>query len=198
MAGRPYRDRRDLLTPLIPNGSWFLCPPAFPGADFDAVLAASAANGLEGVVAKRLDSRYEPGVRSGDWLKVKNVLRQEVVVAGWKPGKGNRTGQVGSLLVGVYSDQGPMPGEVGGGKEGPMPGEVGGGKEGPMPGEVGGGKEGPMPGEVGGGKEGPTPGEVGGEKQPAVLRACRDRVHGGDAAHARGPAGPVEPGWQPV
>jgi bifunctional non-homologous end joining protein LigD len=128
LAGRPYQDRRDLLTPLIPNGSWFLCPPAFPGADFDAVLAASAANGLEGVVAKRLDSRYEPGARSGGWLKVKNVLRQEVVVAGWKPGKGNRTGQVGSLLVGVYSDEGPMPGEVGGGKEGPVPGEVGGGR----------------------------------------------------------------------
>jgi bifunctional non-homologous end joining protein LigD len=106
LAGLPYQDRRDLLAPLIPNGTWFLCPPAFPGADFDAVLAASAANGLEGVVAKRLDSRYEPGARSGGWLKVKNVLRQEVVVAGWKPGKGNRAGQVGSLLVGVYSDQG--------------------------------------------------------------------------------------------
>jgi bifunctional non-homologous end joining protein LigD len=106
LAGLPYAGRRDLLTPLIPNGTWFLCPPAFPGADFDAVLAASAANGLEGVVAKRLDSRYEPGARSADWVKVKNVLRQEVVVAGWKPGKGNREGRVGSLLVGVYSAQG--------------------------------------------------------------------------------------------
>jgi bifunctional non-homologous end joining protein LigD len=106
LAGLRYQDRRELLTPLIPNGSWFLCPPAFPGADFDAVLAASAANGLEGVVAKRIDSRYEPGARSASWLKVKNVLRQEAVVAGWKPGKGNRAGQVGSLLVGVYSDQG--------------------------------------------------------------------------------------------
>jgi bifunctional non-homologous end joining protein LigD len=70
------------------------------------VLAASAANGLDGVVAKRLDSRYEPAARSAGWIKVKNVLRQEAVVAGWKPGKGNRTGQVGSLLVGVYADQG--------------------------------------------------------------------------------------------
>ena len=102
----PYADRRTILDPLIPNGTWFICPPSFPGEDFEAVLAASEANGLEGVVAKRLDSRYEPGARSGNWVKVKNVLRQEVVVAGWKPGKGNRAGQVGSLLVGVHSDDG--------------------------------------------------------------------------------------------
>jgi bifunctional non-homologous end joining protein LigD len=106
LAGLPYHDRRDLLAPLIPNGTRFQCPPSFPGADFDAVLAVSVANGLEGVVAKRLDARYEPGARSVGWLKVKNVLRQEAVVAGWKPGNGNRAGQVGSLLVGVCSDQG--------------------------------------------------------------------------------------------
>ena len=52
---------------------------------------------------KRLDSVYEPGARSGSWRKVKNLLRQEVVVAGWKPGQGNRAGLIGSLLVGVYS-----------------------------------------------------------------------------------------------
>jgi bifunctional non-homologous end joining protein LigD len=98
----PYAERRDILSPLIPNGGWWLFPPSFPGEDLDAVLTASAANGLEGVVAKRLDSRYEPGARSGDWVKIKNLLRQEVVVAGYKPGKGNRTGQIGSLLVGVY------------------------------------------------------------------------------------------------
>ena len=106
LVGLPYADRRNLLAPLIPNGTRFQCPPSFPGADFDDVLTASVANGLEGVVAKRLDSRYEQGTRSAAWLKIKNVLRQEVVVAGWKPGKGNRAGQVGSLLVGVYSDQG--------------------------------------------------------------------------------------------
>jgi bifunctional non-homologous end joining protein LigD len=102
----PYADRRDILTPLVPNGGWWLCPPNFPGEDLDAVLAAAAANGLEGVVAKRLDSGYEPGARSGEWVKIKNLQRQEVVVAGYKPGKGNRTGQIGSLLVGVYSPGG--------------------------------------------------------------------------------------------
>jgi bifunctional non-homologous end joining protein LigD len=65
-------------------------------------LSASVANGLEGVVIKRLDSAYEPGARSGSWRKIKNLLRQEVVVAGWKPGKGNRAGLIGSLLIGYY------------------------------------------------------------------------------------------------
>lgn len=100
----PYAERREILQTIIPNGSGFLAPPFFPGRDLDAVLEASVQQGLEGVVAKRLDSRYEPGIRTGTWLKVKNQLSQEVVVAGWKPGKGNREGLVGSLLLGVYED----------------------------------------------------------------------------------------------
>jgi bifunctional non-homologous end joining protein LigD len=98
-----YLERREILNTLISNGPRWLAPPNFPGPDLDAVRTASVANGLEGVVAKRLDSVYEPGARPGSWLKVKNQLRQEVVVAGWKPGQGNRTGLVGSLLVGFYS-----------------------------------------------------------------------------------------------
>jgi bifunctional non-homologous end joining protein LigD len=100
----PYSERREILTTVISNGPGRLSPPHFPGPDLDDVRAASVANGLEGVVTKRLDSPYEPGVRSGSWRKLKNVLRQEVVVAGWKPGKGNRLGLIGSLLVGLYSD----------------------------------------------------------------------------------------------
>jgi bifunctional non-homologous end joining protein LigD len=106
LAALPYAARRDILAPIIPNASGWLSPPSFPGSDLDAVLTASAANGLEGVVAKRLDSRYEAGVRSGNWIKIKNQFRQEVVVAGWKPGKGNRTGLIGSLLAGVYGPGG--------------------------------------------------------------------------------------------
>jgi bifunctional non-homologous end joining protein LigD len=103
LTARPYAERRRTLESILRNGHNWQCPPAFPGTDLDAVQAASVANGLEGVVAKRLDSVYEPGVRSADWLKLKNVLRQEVVVAGWKPGQGNRAGLIGSLIVGLYS-----------------------------------------------------------------------------------------------
>ena len=63
---------------------------------------ATRASGLEGVVAKRLDSRYEPGKRTRTWLKVKVRHRQEMVVGGWLPGEGNRTGRIGALLVGYH------------------------------------------------------------------------------------------------
>jgi bifunctional non-homologous end joining protein LigD len=83
-------------------------PPSFTGHRGADVLAASREHGLEGVVAKRLDSRYEPGARSPAWRKIKNIRRQEVVVGGWKPGEGARSGQVGSLLIGVYDDRGGL------------------------------------------------------------------------------------------
>ena len=107
LDGRPltalrYAERRNMLEGIVQNGGSWLCPPTFPGEDLDAVLSASVANGFEGVVIKRLDSAYEPGARSGSWRKIKNLLRQEVVVAGWKPGQGNRTGLIGSLLIGYY------------------------------------------------------------------------------------------------
>ena len=101
----PYTSRRMVLEDLPPA---VLSPPYFPGPDLEAVREASVRQGLEGVVAKRLDSGYSPGTRTGDWVKVKNQLRQEVVVAGWKPGKGNREGLIGSLLVGVYSSSGGL------------------------------------------------------------------------------------------
>jgi bifunctional non-homologous end joining protein LigD len=104
----PYATRREALKTIMGNGPGFLIPPDFPGPDLDAVREASVATGLEGVVAKRLDSVYEPGLRTGNWLKVKNLLEQEVVVAGWKPGQGNRAGLIGSLLVGVYSASGEL------------------------------------------------------------------------------------------
>jgi bifunctional non-homologous end joining protein LigD len=68
------------------------------------MLDVSKRFGIEGVVAKRLDSRYEPGRRSPAWTKVKHHLRQEFVVGGWQPGEGGRSGSIGSLLVGYYDD----------------------------------------------------------------------------------------------
>jgi bifunctional non-homologous end joining protein LigD len=85
--------------------SW-QAPPSFTGEAGASVQAVSVQHGLEGIVAKRLDSRYEPGKRPGTWRKVKNIRRQEAVIGGWRPGKGNRSGQIGSLLVGVQEDGG--------------------------------------------------------------------------------------------
>ena len=79
-----------------------------PRAAGAQVLAASEENGLEGVVAKRLDSPYRPGVPQPDWRKIKNFRTQAVVVGGWRPGQGRRAGGIGSLLVGVPDDEGRL------------------------------------------------------------------------------------------
>ena len=66
----------------------------------------SRERGFEGVVIKRRSSRYSPGSRNGDWIKVKNFRTQEVVIGGWTDGKGERDGSLGALLMGVPSDEG--------------------------------------------------------------------------------------------
>ena len=108
LLDRPYAERRTRLEELRLAGPHWQTPPAFPGEDFAAVQAVSAGHGMEGVVAKRLDSRYVPGTRTDYWRKIKNVRRQEAIVAGYKPGKGNRAGQVGSLLIGVRDTAGRL------------------------------------------------------------------------------------------
>jgi bifunctional non-homologous end joining protein LigD len=107
LMGLPYVRRRARLDDLDPAGERWLSTPWFPGGGA-GVLAASRENGLEGVVAKRLDSPYRPGVRAPEWRKVKHVRMQSVVVGGWRPGQGRRAGGVGSLLVGVHDDGGRL------------------------------------------------------------------------------------------
>lgn len=102
----PYRRRRELLESLGLDGPHWQTPPSFTEAASADVLAVSQQHGLEGVVAKRLESRYEPGRRSGSWVKIKNLRHQEAVVGGWQPGEGGRAGQIGSLLAGVQEPGG--------------------------------------------------------------------------------------------
>jgi bifunctional non-homologous end joining protein LigD len=107
LLDRPYAQRRERLDAVAPDGHRWTLTPWYRGGGAD-VLAASLENGLEGVVAKRLDSAYRPGVRSAEWIKVKNFRTQSVVVGGWRPGKGRRAGGVGSLLFGVPDDDGRL------------------------------------------------------------------------------------------
>lgn len=97
----PYEERRARLVGTVPTGSCWQVPAHHVG-DGAALLAAAASQGLEGLVAKRLGSRYEPGRRSPAWRKVKVRRRQEVVVGGWLPGEGGREGRIGALVVGVH------------------------------------------------------------------------------------------------
>jgi bifunctional non-homologous end joining protein LigD len=108
LVGLPYLERRRRLEALglekAAAGAWTLSPRFDgPGAD---IVRASQEQGLEGVLAKRLDSPYLAGKRSPTWTKVKNILMQEVVIGGWTPGAGHREGAFGSLLLGVPGDGG--------------------------------------------------------------------------------------------
>jgi bifunctional non-homologous end joining protein LigD len=106
LMAKAYTDRRRALEQLQLAGASWQTPPYEKGGG-QAMLDASAKAGLEGVVAKRLESKYEPGRRSGAWVKVKNRNRQELVIAGWLDGEGKRRGYPGALLVGYY-DKGKL------------------------------------------------------------------------------------------
>ena len=97
----PYQRRRDLLAGLSLAGATVRVPPHFTDTDSQPIVAAAQAYGLEGVMAKRIGSTYQPGRRSRDWIKAPFTPTQEVVIVGYKPGEGRRAGTIGSLLMAV-------------------------------------------------------------------------------------------------
>jgi bifunctional non-homologous end joining protein LigD len=101
--GLPYEERRRLLMDLVAPGDHWIVPDHHIGGGQD-LLQAARDRALEGVMAKRLGSTYQPGKRSPAWRKVKVRREQEMVVGGWTPGAGNRDGVFGSLLLGYYVD----------------------------------------------------------------------------------------------
>jgi bifunctional non-homologous end joining protein LigD len=97
----PYTDRRELLEASVVTRPWLQISPAVRG-DGIALFEAAKKQSLEGIVAKKLDSRYEPGNRSKSWLKVKTTFDADVIVAGWLGGgKGHGT-ELGSIITAVY------------------------------------------------------------------------------------------------
>ncbi|WP_458116120.1 ATP-dependent DNA ligase [Arthrobacter sp. D2-10] len=97
-----YSQRREVLEQAVdgPEDGHIQVPPALD-ATLDEAIEASKELGLEGIMAKRVSSTYSPGRRSESWVKIKHALTQEVVVVGWRPGKGSRAHKVGSLLVAI-------------------------------------------------------------------------------------------------
>jgi bifunctional non-homologous end joining protein LigD len=92
----PLQDRRKRLPDLV-KGSGILLSQPLPGT-LQQVTEAVSRIGLEGIVAKRNDSRYESGERSGAWVKLKLDKQQEFVVGGYRPGPNG----IDALLVGYY------------------------------------------------------------------------------------------------
>ncbi|MEV6520750.1 DNA ligase [Longispora sp. NPDC051575] len=110
LCALPYEARRARLEALAVDHPRVLVPPSFD--DGAATFVASRELGLEGVIAKRLSSGYQPGARSTDWVKHKHEYTMDCVVGGWRPG----ARRIGALLVGSPTDGGLVyRGRVGGG-----------------------------------------------------------------------------------
>ena len=108
LTGDPYSVRRAALEAVEVREPAEI-PPVFTGdVEPGDLLNAAGDKGLEGVVAKRVGSPYRPGRRSPDWIKVPLARTQEVVIVGWKPGGGRRTGMIGSLVLGLPDDEGSL------------------------------------------------------------------------------------------
>lgn len=102
MAGLPLVQRKERLRALIPPGEEVIQFAEHVTGSGEALFDKLCAEGLEGVVSKRADSRY-PASRSRDWLKIKCLRRQEFVIVGWLPSDKARRG-LKSLLLGVRRD----------------------------------------------------------------------------------------------
>ncbi|MFI7675734.1 non-homologous end-joining DNA ligase [Actinophytocola sp. NPDC049390] len=99
LRSTPLRERKRILR----RAFTFTDPlrlSAHRDTEGEAYFEEACRRGWEGVIAKRVDSRYQPG-RSADWLKFKCVRDQEFVVGGFTDPKGSRAG-FGALLVGYY------------------------------------------------------------------------------------------------
>ena len=102
LTGLPYTERRRLLEELEVAGPAWQTVASFAGAGA-ALLEATREQGLEGVVAKRLQSTYLPGRRTRNWLKTKHYQRETFLVGGFVPDQE----QVRSLLVGLPDPERP-------------------------------------------------------------------------------------------
>ncbi|MFN2543659.1 MAG: non-homologous end-joining DNA ligase [Actinomycetota bacterium] len=105
LIGQPLEERRARLEKILVMDSPARMQVTFY-ADGEGVAFTEGAGklGMEGVVAKRLGSKYHPGKRTGDWRKIKLLNTQDCVIIGWTPGEGRRTDVFGALLLGAYDD----------------------------------------------------------------------------------------------
>jgi len=100
-----WTERRTLLEHLADGARDWQVSPVYD--DRDALIAATREQGLEGVVAKRRSSRYLPGARTGDWVKLAHKRVQSCLVGGWRWETGGRD-RLGALLLGVPDGAGGL------------------------------------------------------------------------------------------
>ena len=101
LADRPLVERKKILQDIVKEGK-FVVLSDFVDTQGEGYHKAALEKGLEGIVAKRKDSKYTFGARSRDWLKIKSTKTCECVIVGYTPGRGNRQSTFGALLLGLY------------------------------------------------------------------------------------------------
>jgi DNA ligase D-like protein (predicted ligase) len=102
LLDRPWEERRALLEREVAVGPAVQLSPVWP--DGRPLWDTAVALGLEGVMAKRRNSRYQPGKRTPAWLKIKTFQTVEAVVCGWTEGTGSRGHALGALILACYAD----------------------------------------------------------------------------------------------
>jgi len=114
LTRQPLRERRRRLEDALEPLGAIRLSEGFPG-NGRALFKAVQEQGLEGIVAKRLDAPYVSG-RSAAWVKVKAFRTMDCVIGGWTEGQGGRHGTLGALIIGIYRDGKLVPvGHVGSG-----------------------------------------------------------------------------------
>jgi bifunctional non-homologous end joining protein LigD len=98
----PLVERKKILRETVAEGK-HVCLADYIDKSGEEYYKIAVSNGLEGVVAKRKDSVYEPGIRSESWLKIKPTRSCDCVIMGYTKGEGERESTFGSLAVGLYN-----------------------------------------------------------------------------------------------
>ena len=103
LMGLPLTRRKEILTKVLPPNLTYIIYSDYIEEQGTALFRQALERRLEGVVAKKADSPYRPGIRGRDWLKMRVSLRQEMVIGGWTEPRGGRQ-YFGALVLGVFED----------------------------------------------------------------------------------------------
>ena len=101
----PLMERKKILKDSLTEGKNVLISD-FIEEKGEAYYKSAVDRGLEGVMAKKKDSQYEEGFRSGDWLKIKELKTCDCVIFGYRTGQKSREATFGSLVIGLYDNEG--------------------------------------------------------------------------------------------
>ncbi len=107
LLGVPLLERKMILKNSVREGKYVVLSLFVEGSG-DSYFRAALEKGVEGIMAKKKQSSYEPGKRSNNWLKIKQIKTCDCVIFGYTQGEGNRDKTFGSLILGLYDEKGPV------------------------------------------------------------------------------------------